>query len=127
MFWTEAAISLSIAICISILAHALIMDFFLAAFLTAIVASLCYLAQLHFRGLLTPLFLVTLVLSGVSSWVMSLVVGIGFVVRRAKTEIKPGQCKKCRYDLTGNISRRCPECGSEIPGRQVSEAMDREA
>ncbi|MEQ9616583.1 MAG: hypothetical protein RLN60_00965 [Phycisphaerales bacterium] len=24
-------------------------------------------------------------------------------------------CKYCRYDLIGNITGRCPECGSEIP------------
>lgn len=25
-------------------------------------------------------------------------------------------CRKCSYDLTGNISGRCPECGTPIPG-----------
>jgi predicted Zn-ribbon and HTH transcriptional regulator len=25
---------------------------------------------------------------------------------------KPGQCRGCRYDLTGNTSGICPECGS---------------
>jgi len=23
----------------------------------------------------------------------------------------PGHCQKCGYDLTGNVSGRCPECG----------------
>ena len=23
----------------------------------------------------------------------------------------PGQCRRCGYDLTGNVSGRCPECG----------------
>ena len=26
--------------------------------------------------------------------------------------IPPGHCKKCGYDLTGNTSGRCPECGT---------------
>jgi len=26
----------------------------------------------------------------------------------------PGQCPKCRYDLTNNLSGRCPECGIPI-------------
>ena len=26
----------------------------------------------------------------------------------------PGHCGQCGYDLTGNVSGRCPECGSPI-------------
>jgi hypothetical protein len=26
-----------------------------------------------------------------------------------------GQCQKCRYDLTGNVSGVCPECGEKVP------------
>lgn len=26
----------------------------------------------------------------------------------------PGHCRKCGYDLTGNISGRCPECGESV-------------
>lgn len=26
----------------------------------------------------------------------------------------PGHCKKCRYDLTGNQSGVCPECGTPV-------------
>lgn len=26
----------------------------------------------------------------------------------------PGLCRRCGYDLTGNISGKCPECGSAI-------------
>ncbi|NLE59111.1 MAG: hypothetical protein GX616_12175 [Planctomycetes bacterium] len=28
--------------------------------------------------------------------------------------IKPGCCAKCGYDLTGNVSGVCPECGEKI-------------
>jgi hypothetical protein len=27
------------------------------------------------------------------------------------------RCLKCRYDLTGNLSGRCPECGTVVAGR----------
>jgi hypothetical protein len=27
---------------------------------------------------------------------------------------QPGHCEDCGYDLTGNVSGRCPECGAEI-------------
>jgi len=26
----------------------------------------------------------------------------------------PGYCQKCGYDLTGNVSGRCPECGAKV-------------
>jgi hypothetical protein len=26
----------------------------------------------------------------------------------------PGHCQRCGYDLTGNITGRCPACGTEI-------------
>jgi hypothetical protein len=29
-----------------------------------------------------------------------------------------GHCTKCGYDLTGNVSGRCPECGSAVDGGQ---------
>jgi hypothetical protein len=28
--------------------------------------------------------------------------------------IPPGHCRSCGYDLTGNVSGRCSECGREI-------------
>lgn len=28
--------------------------------------------------------------------------------------IAPGYCQKCRYDLTGNVSGICPECGTKV-------------
>ena len=28
----------------------------------------------------------------------------------------PGHCQKCRYDLTGNVTGKCSECGTETEG-----------
>jgi hypothetical protein len=28
--------------------------------------------------------------------------------------IPPGHCRKCGYDLTGNVSGTCPECGEKV-------------
>jgi len=33
---------------------------------------------------------------------------------RGRHRMKPGHCWKCAYDLTGNISGVCPECGTTI-------------
>jgi hypothetical protein len=29
-----------------------------------------------------------------------------------RRRIPPGHCRKCGYNLTGNVSGRCPECGT---------------
>lgn len=38
-----------------------------------------------------------------------------FIARHTRSKpIPPGCCQKCGYNLTGNVSGRCPECGSRI-------------
>ncbi len=34
--------------------------------------------------------------------------------RQARRRMRPGLCRACGYDLTGNVSGRCPECGCPI-------------
>jgi predicted RNA-binding Zn-ribbon protein involved in translation (DUF1610 family) len=36
-------------------------------------------------------------------------------LRRAR-KVPPGLCVSCHYDLTGNVSGVCPECGKAING-----------
>ena len=46
-----------------------------------------------------------------------LVVATGFptaILWRRKRRPKAGFCKTCKYDLTGNISGTCPECGTAV-------------
>jgi hypothetical protein len=45
-----------------------------------------------------------------------------FVIHRDRTWPKPGQCAKCRYDLRGLASDRCPECGTSVPERLAANA-----
>lgn len=35
--------------------------------------------------------------------------------RAARQRAKAGHCRTCAYDLTGNVSGVCPECGSALP------------
>jgi hypothetical protein len=37
-----------------------------------------------------------------------------FFHRKSRRE-RDGRCRKCDYDLTGNISGVCPECGTPVP------------
>ena len=34
----------------------------------------------------------------------------------------PGHCRKCGYDLTGNISGRCPECATAVTAQAAGNA-----
>ena len=36
------------------------------------------------------------------------------IIEKLKRRPLPGHCQKCSYDLTGNLSGVCPECGTEI-------------
>lgn len=41
----------------------------------------------------------------------------GWIIWRLATRDdrrRQGRCQECGYDLTGNVSRVCPECGSLI-------------
>ena len=66
-----------------------------------------------FRGSPAPR-LVTVVT--VPLWIPLLLVG-PLTVRallRARRGPLPGHCRKCGYDLRGNISGKCPECGTAV-------------
>ena len=34
------------------------------------------------------------------------------LIRKARGLPQPGDCPSCGYDLTGNVSGTCPECGA---------------
>ena len=52
-----------------------------------------------------------------------MVVAGAVLARRIRgPRIKPGFCRQCGYDLTGNITGRCPECGTEFLMQQDSTA-----
>jgi hypothetical protein len=49
-------------------------------------------------------------------WSLLLVVLVptGFLWYGDDRRIPPGHCRTCGYNLTGNVSGRCPECGTAI-------------
>ena len=46
--------------------------------------------------------------------VLPVSLGIGFIRRRRVCRIAAGSCHHCGYNLTGNTSGVCPECGTAI-------------
>lgn len=60
--------------------------------------------------------------------IIGFLVGTPFVLlRRARAARRhaPGRCNRCDYDLTGNESGVCPECGTKVPPREASPESDR--
>jgi len=48
---------------------------------------------------------------------VELVLPLIWVTRRATTRRRKGHCPQCFYDLTGNVSGVCPECGTAVAGK----------
>lgn len=47
--------------------------------------------------------------------VNTVLVSLAVLLRRRLYPIYPsGHCQRCGYNLTGNVSGRCPECGAEV-------------
>lgn len=40
--------------------------------------------------------------------------GVSFAIRGRRRRAEPGRCPRCEYDLTGNVSGVCPECGTKV-------------
>lgn len=43
-----------------------------------------------------------------------LLIPVAILWRLDRPRIPPGHCATCGYDLTGNTSGRCPECGEPV-------------
>jgi len=48
----------------------------------------------------------------------------GLLLRRVAKHRRPGHCHSCGYDLTGNTSGKCPECGEPVPARLREQSSD---
>lgn len=55
---------------------------------------------------------------GMPLWIpFAVTVAIAFASWRSLRALPPGHCRKCDYDLTGNVSGMCPECGEKVQRR----------
>ncbi len=58
------------------------------------------------------------------SWLFTF---LGFRLRRAVRDVHgPPECVKCSYNLTGNTSGTCPECGTPLSEEAQSKLRDKE-
>jgi uncharacterized paraquat-inducible protein A len=64
----------------------------------------------------------------VSGWLLSVLTAVltvpfisGLIRHRVlRRRAAQNRCLRCGYLLTGNVSGRCPECGSEIAARRAA-------
>lgn len=56
-------------------------------------------------SLVLPLWLPAVLLSAAA----------GLFAYRSRTRLQAGCCRRCSYNLTGNTSGICPECGTPVP------------
>ena len=114
---SEAAVGMLVlcvtAVVVSATFHIIVRRYALASIAAAVVSSVLFqcFAYIH-AGHLDPFFLIAFIVGGALAFGIALIVGIPFLVRRRKSP--PGYCPKCRYNLTGNTSGICPECGRLI-------------
>lgn len=60
-------------------------------------------------------------LCGITVW-LSLMLGRPFAMRMIRFAARPGQCRKCYYDVSASLaafSTHCPECGHQIDPTEV--------
>jgi hypothetical protein len=58
----------------------------------------------------------TVTLAQMPLWAPFVLTGLpgAYLWWRDRLPIRAGCCRKCGYDLTGNVSGRCPECGTAV-------------
>ena len=90
--------------------------------------GLAFASLVAYRVLTQPYGLVgCVVIDGPERWEINAIligtlVGIVFgstgircgLVQWRHRHITPAHCRRCGYDLTGNVSGRCPECGEAV-------------
>ena len=71
--------------------------------------------KLRWKPVYTESFYGTMALV-IPLWIPFLLVAIPTAIlwRLDRRRIPPGHCLKCGYNLTGNVSGTCPECGERI-------------
>jgi predicted Zn-ribbon and HTH transcriptional regulator len=69
----------------------------------------------------TPLiaYIIHAIVDGMAG--LYLLSGAQFICNIAFPQLKANQCRSCGYDLTGNTSGTCPECGTKASDKPEQE------
>lgn len=91
-----------------------------AYFVTTVVAVAWILSatpqnqNLGFGAVVVLFFLSFLFAGFIGAWMFGRLTPYSQGGRKHKRKIPHGHCQNCGYDLTGNVSGRCSECGMKI-------------
>ena len=98
---------------VSLATHAFIRRSDLATVVSATVATIVFQVFAYiYTGHLDKFFLIAVVVGWCWCFAIAYVVGVPFRIARKPRGDR--HCRKCGYDLTGNVSGVCPECGEAI-------------
>lgn len=81
-------------------------------------SSLSFIPSAYTLGLCLPqinFYMPRSVTITIPFWFLLLLTSLPIPLLWRRTARLPGHCRKCGYDLTGNESGRCPECGTRSP------------
>lgn len=79
---------------------------------SATLAFLCWMADPSVHGIPSAIAGAWVPLLAIAGFIVSI---IAIVLPSRHARSAKGQCPACNYDLTGNVSGRCPECGEPTP------------
>lgn len=102
--------------------HGILRSFWIASTLATVTSAVLWVVGVYALLAISapnelggPLLLAPILLTFGTTFVGA--VTAGFVVRMARKASHPaGCCKGCGYNLTGNVSGVCPECGLAVQG-----------
>jgi hypothetical protein len=125
-YWSfTGVLNMEAALLLAVLGGCLATHYLIRSFIVAVtLAGSLTSVLLHAMGMVSVANRVgfdawTLTFEGVAGFTFAALIGIPFCVHRLGTArtLPADGCRQCGYNLTGNVSGVCPECGREIEVR----------
>ena len=106
----------AISIASGAICHLITRHYFVASAVAGVTSCILFLCLDRIRiGHLDPFFPIAFVVGSALAMAIALLTGVPFLLLRRRSRQSPtGNCQECGYNLTGNVSGVCPECGRRI-------------